>query len=304
MKYKIRSIRSKKRSISSKRRSIIHFIRSIHSYRIIPSRIIPFNLLILLQKGVFDLKKIFFIALLVFIPISIVALALPSNEMSWGFVKSKNEQPIEMDGQTKDLLKKYDAIYEGDTSKKIIYLTFDNGYEAGYTESILDTLKKHDIQATFFLTGHYVESATDLVKRMIDDGHIIGNHSDKHPNMAKLSDQELIDEWQRFDEKLQKLTDIKRTFYARPPQGIYNEQVLKVGKENEYRHIFWSIAFKDWERDVRRGSDYAYNELMNQLHPGAIILMHTVNADNAEAIPKFIEDAKAKGYSFGSLDDL
>lgn len=248
-------------------------------------------------------KIIAFIAILL-IPISIVAIALPADEMHWGFKKTTDGKSIEMDTKTKELLEKYDAIYEGDTSKKIIYFTFDNGYENGYTESILDTLKKHDIQATFFLTGHYVDSASDLVKRMVKDGHIIGNHSDGHPNMAKLSEQELIKEWQAFDERLSKVVDIERTYYTRPPEGIYNEQVLKVGAENDYRHIFWSIAFKDWERDVRRGGDYAYNELMKQLHPGAIILMHTVSADNAEALPRFIETVKEQGYTFGSISDL
>lgn len=250
------------------------------------------------------MKKIVFACLLLLVPISIVALALPSNELSWGFKKSTDALPIEMDADTKQLLKKYNAVYEGDTSKKVIYLTFDNGYENGYTESILDTLKANDIQATFFLTGHYVDSASDLVKRMVADGHIIGNHSDKHPNMARLSEAELVKEWQNFDTRLRELTNIKRTFYARPPEGIYNEQVLRVGLENDYRHIFWSVAFKDWERDVSRGGDYAYDELMKQLHPGAIILMHTVSPDNAEGLPKFIESAKALGYKFGSLDDL
>ena len=250
------------------------------------------------------MKKILALIAILLIPISIVAIALPADEMHWGFKKTTDGKSIEMDTKTKELLEKYDAIYEGDTSKKIIYFTFDNGYENGYTESILDTLKKHDIQATFFLTGHYVDSASDLVKRMVKDGHIIGNHSDGHPNMAKLSEQELIKEWQAFDERLSKVVDIERTYYTRPPEGIYNEQVLKVGAENDYRHIFWSIAFKDWERDVRRGGDYAYNELMKQLHPGAIILMHTVSADNAEALPRFIETVKEQGYTFGSISDL
>lgn len=250
------------------------------------------------------MKKILGLIAILLIPISIVAIALPADEMHWGFKKTTDGKSIEMDTKTKELLEKYDAIYEGDTSKKIIYFTFDNGYENGYTESILDTLKKHDIQATFFLTGHYVDSASDLVKRMVKDGHIIGNHSDGHPNMAKLSEQELIKEWQAFDKRLSKVVDIDRTYYTRPPEGIYNEQVLKVGAENDYRHIFWSIAFKDWERDVRRGGDYAYNELMKQLHPGAIILMHTVSADNAEALPRFIETVKEQGYTFGSISDL
>ena len=122
--------------------------------------------------------------------------------------------------------------------------------------------------------------------------------------MTKLSEQEMVKEWQQFDSKLKELTGVERTYYARPPEGTFNEQVLKVGNDNGYRHLFWSIAFKDWLKDERRGYEYAYNALMNQLHPGAIILMHTVAQDNAEALPKFIQEAKKQGYTFGSIDDL
>lgn len=227
-----------------------------------------------------------------------------AEEFHWGFKPSRNAQPVEIGQPLEGLLQNYGAIYKGDSSKKVIYLTFDNGYENGFTESILDTLKAEKAPATFFLTGHYITSASDLVKRMVADGHTIGNHSDGHPNMAKLSANEMKEEWFGFDEKLYELTGVDRTYYARPPEGIFNEEVLKVGNEVGYRHIFWSIAFKDWLKDERRGYEYAYNALMNQLHPGAIILMHTVAQDNAEALPKFIDEAKAQGYTFGSLDDL
>lgn len=158
--------------------------------------------------------------------------------------------------------------------------------------------------ATFFLTGHYLESASDLVKRMVNDGHTIGNHSYGHPNMARLSPDGMRAEWRKFDGKLRELTGIDRTTYARPPEGIFNAKVLEVGNAEGYRHIFWSVAFKDWMKDERRGADYAYNALMEQLHPGAVILMHTVAQDNAEALPMFIAEAKKQGYTFLSLDDL
>ena len=227
-----------------------------------------------------------------------------SNELHWGFVPSKGEQPIEMGAQIDELMARYDAIYKGDPTQKVVYLTFDNGYENGFTESILDTLKAENVPATFFLTGHYLESATPLVQRMVADGHIIGNHSYNHPNMAKLSEEEILKEWKLFDEKLKELTKVNRTYYARPPEGIYNERVLKIGIENNYRHIFWSIAFKDWDRNSTLPASYAYDALMKQLHPGAIILMHSVARHNAEALPQFIKDAKAKGYTFASIDDL
>lgn len=230
--------------------------------------------------------------------------AFAFEELHYGFKKTENEQPLDLDTKTAELLKKYDAVYKGDPSKKVMYLTFDNGYENGYTESILDTLKEENIQATFFLTGHYVKSAEALVKRMVEDGHIIGNHSASHPNMAQLSEQGMIDEWKNFDDILREATGIERTHYVRPPEGIFSENLLKVGNENGYRHIFWSVAFKDWERDIRRGSGYPLEELKKQMHPGAIILMHTVTQDNAEGLPLFIKYAKERGYTFGSLDDL
>lgn len=227
-----------------------------------------------------------------------------ADELHWGFKKSTNGEQIDIPTELNQILTKYDTIYRGDPTKKIIYLTFDNGYENGYTEQILNTLKKEQVPATFFLTGHYVTSASELVKRMVEDGHTIGNHSDKHPNMARLSEKQMLTEWQSFDAKLKAVAGIERTYVARPPEGVFNEQLLSIGQKYEYRHIFWSIAFKDWEKDVVRGADYAYNELTKQLHPGAIVLMHTVAKDNAEALPMFIKEAKKQGYSFGSIEDL
>lgn len=245
-----------------------------------------------------------FTLLLCIVVISTITYARDDVEYHWGFKRSTDNIPAEAGAELDSLLAKYGAIYKGRPDQKIAYLTFDNGYENGFTESILNTLREEEVPATFFLTGHYVKSAPDLVKRMVKDGHTIGNHSYGHPNMARLSANEMNEEWQKFDDALRDLTGVKRTYYARPPEGIFNEEVLRVGNEAGYRHMFWSIAFKDWLKDERRGADYAYNALMEQLHPGAVILMHTVAQDNAEAMPDFIRDAKKQGYTFGSLDDL
>lgn len=227
-----------------------------------------------------------------------------AKEYHWGFTKAKNGNPPDAGAEFEQLLKEYGAFYRGNPEKKVIYLTFDNGFEAGYTEKILDTLKKENVKATFFLTGHYVTSAPELVKRMVKEGHTIGNHSDKHPNMARLSRDEMLKEWQNFDRKLKEVAGIERTYYVRPPEGTFSKELLKVGNENGYTHIFWSIAFRDWDTDKKKGKEYAYHELVNQLHPGAIILMHTVAEHNAEALPDFIKEAKRQGYTFGTLDDL
>ncbi|WP_192599604.1 polysaccharide deacetylase family protein [Sporosarcina limicola] len=239
------------------------------------------------------------IAGLVFNPFSAKAEAF-----HWGFKKAVDEVPPSAGAALDSLLDKHGALYKGKPDEKIVYLTFDNGYENGYTESILNTLKKEDVPATFFVTGHYVKSATPLVKRMIAEGHGIGNHSYNHPNMTNLSEKEMENEWRKLDEILLKLTGLKRTVYFRPPEGTFNERLLSKANEMGYRHIFWSVAFIDWHRDKPKGRDFAYGELMNQLHPGALILMHTVSPDNAEALPSFIQDAKKKGYSFQTLDDL
>ncbi|MFY3790973.1 delta-lactam-biosynthetic de-N-acetylase [Ureibacillus sp. MALMAid1270] len=246
----------------------------------------------------------FLVALILLVAFSLNPIDALAKSYSWGFTKSKNGQPVDVGHELESVLKKYDAIYKGKPDKKVIYLTFDNGFENGYTESILDTLKKEKVPAAFFLTGHYVKSATDLVKRMVNEGHIIGNHSYGHPNMANLSEEKMVEEWQKFDEVLKQLTGVERTYYARPPEGVFSEKVLEVGNKHGYRHIFWSIAFVDWDRNSTKGGDYAYNELMKQLHPGAIILMHTVAKHNAEGLPRFIEEAKKQGYTFESLDNL
>ncbi|HWK21831.1 MAG TPA: polysaccharide deacetylase family protein [Ureibacillus sp.] len=227
-----------------------------------------------------------------------------SKAYHWGFSKSKDELPVDVGAEFETILKEHGAFYSGNQHKKIIYLTFDSGFENGHTESILDTLKEENVPATFFLTGHYLTSATDLVKRMIDEGHIIGNHSYGHPDMSKLSEEELINEWKKFDKTLKELTGLKRTYYVRPPKGIFSKRDLTVGNKLGYTHIFWDTAFVDWHEDSSVGWDYAYNELMTQLHPGALILLHTVAKHNADALPKFIKAAKEKGYSFGTLDDL
>ncbi|MDS9473338.1 delta-lactam-biosynthetic de-N-acetylase [Sporosarcina pasteurii] len=242
--------------------------------------------------------------LIILVGILINPFSANAEELHWGFKKAKDEVPSDAGSPFNEILDKHGAIYKGNAEEKILYLTFDNGYEAGYTESILDTLDKEGVPATFFLTGHYLTSATSLVKRMVSDGHIIGNHSYDHPNMANLSAKGMEDEWTRFDKKLKELTGVERTIYVRPPKGIFNEKLLSVGNELGYRHIFWSVAFVDWHEDKPKGKDYAYRELMKQIHPGAIILMHTVSPDNAEALPSFIQDAQKEGYTFKSLDDL
>lgn len=232
------------------------------------------------------------------------AASVSNSPIHWGLKKATNEQPAEAGKKLDELLEKYDAFYKGDPNKKDIYLTFDNGYENGYTAQILDVLKKEKVPAIFFVTGHYLESAPDLVKRMVSEGHLIGNHSHSHPDMTTISDQQIRMELEKVRQKTEELTGVKKMTYLRPPRGILSERTLVIAKEEGYLHAMWSLAFVDWHINQQKGWKYAYDNIMKQIHPGAVLLLHTVSKDNADALEKVIQDLKKRGYTFKSLDDL
>lgn len=243
----------------------------------------------------------------------LTTIKLPLNEPAgagespyhFGFKRSKDGSlpSIEQEG-FKAMLEKHGAIFLGDTSKKELYLTFDNGYENGCTTKILDVLKEKQVPAAFFVTGHYVKSEPELVKRMAEEGHIVGNHSWSHPDMTTLSDAKIKEELVKVQEAVASLTSQKEMRYLRPPRGIFDERVLSVSREAGYTSVFWSIAYADWDTKQVRGAQYAYDKVMGQLHPGAVILLHAVSKDNADALGRIIDDARAQGYAFKSLDEL
>lgn len=230
--------------------------------------------------------------------------ALSNQPIHWGFKKGQNEQQADAGPHLEKLLAKYGGFYKGDSKSKTIYLTFDNGYENGYTSKILAVLKKEKVSATFFVTGHYIESQPKLVKQMVKEGHIIGNHSWFHPDLTTNSDDEIRDELDRVRIETAELTGQKKMKYVRPPRGILSERTLKVAKDAGYTHVLWSLAFVDWNVDQQKGWKYSYDNIMKQIHPGAVILLHTVSKDNADALEKVIKDLKKKGYEFKSLDDF
>lgn len=251
------------------------------------------------------MKKLSIVFSALFLLLTSTAYADYGNSpLHWGFKKASNEQPAEAGKPLDDLLERHGSYYRGDTSKKEIYLTFDNGYENGYTGQILDVLKKENVPAAFFITGHYLNSAPDLVKRMAAEGHIIGNHSWHHPDMTRVSDEKFIKELEMVRAETEKLTGVKNMSYLRPPRGIFSERTLALAKKEGYTHVFWSLAFIDWKTDQQRGWQYAYDNIMRQIHPGSILLLHTVSKDNADALEKAIKDLKKRGYTFKSLDDL
>ncbi|MFA9559751.1 delta-lactam-biosynthetic de-N-acetylase [Evansella sp. AB-rgal1] len=230
--------------------------------------------------------------------------AFDNTEHNWSFNPSKNNEPSRTEPLYEELLSKYGGYWIGDTSKKELYLTFDNGYENGYTAEILDVLKEKNVPATFFVTGHYIKNEGTLIKRMVDEGHIIGNHSYHHPSLPAVSDERLIRELENLRELYKEVTGRDDMRYLRPPRGTFSERSLAKSAELGYINVFWSFAYKDWETDNQKGEQYAYDNIMKRVHPGAIMLLHSVSSDNAKALPKAIDELIKQGYTFKSLDDL
>ena len=229
--------------------------------------------------------------------------SLPNDNNGWGFVKKKDSFPEFTKGQ-KDMMAKYNCIYEGNPAEKVLYLTFDEGYENGYTGAILDTLKEKGVPAAFFVTGPYLEKNPDLIGRMVSEGHIVGNHSVNHPNMPSKGTKEAMqEEILNLDRRFYELYGRHMTYF-RPPEGAYSERSLAATKEIGYTTVLWSFAYKDWETDNQKGADYAFESVVPYLHNGCVILLHAVSKDNTEALGRIIDDARAKGYTFKSLDEF
>jgi peptidoglycan-N-acetylmuramic acid deacetylase len=249
-------------------------------------------------------KLIYLFSMLLLVMPQYTYAAAPNHPIHWGFKKAVDEQPPEAGAEYDRILAKYGAFYKGNPNSKTLYLTFDNGYEQGYTPKVLDVLKKEKVPATFFVTGHYLLSAGDLVKRMVKEGHIVGNHSWHHPDMTTVSDQRIREELEKVRVKTKELTGQKEMKYLRPPRGVFSERTMDIAKQEGYTHVFWSLAFVDWNVNQQRGWQYSYDNIMRQVHPGGVLLLHTVSKDNADALEKVIQDLKKKGYKFKGLDDF
>lgn len=199
----------------------------------------------------------------------------------------------------------YDAYYCGQGEEKVIYLTFDCGYENGNTEPILDALKKHNAQATFFVVGHFLESAPEIVKRIVADGHTVGNHTYHHPDMSKISDKasfqkEMDDVAALFKE----VTGTEMAMYYRPPQGKYSTENLQMAKDLGYSTFFWSLAYVDWNQDSQPSHEEAFQKLTGRIHPGAIVLLHSTSRTNGEIMDELLTKWEEMGYTFRPLSDL
>lgn len=218
----------------------------------------------------------------------------------WGFTRNKEHQQPAV-GWYGPAITKYNGIYVGNPQQKKIYLTFDEGYENGYTPKILDVLKANNVKAHFFITSGYLKDQPELVKRMVAEGHVVGNHSVNHPSMPEVSTEQAIQEIQGLQEQLD--TVVKYPMYLfRPPRGEWSERTLKITEDLGYKTVFWSMAYQDWLVDQQQGWERAYNHVMENIHNGAVILLHAVSSDNAEALDKIIKDLQKQGYVFSVIE--
>lgn len=228
--------------------------------------------------------------------------SLNSAGSGWGFVRKKGTAPEIPMSQT-SLLERYNGCYIDHSGEKSLYLTFDEGYENGFTPVILDTLAKTQTPAAFFVTGPYLEGQSELIKRMIDEGHTVGNHTVHHLNLPNQPYRTVQTEITELNDRCRELYGYEMK-YMRPPEGEFSEKTLAVTNDLGMRTVMWSFAYKDWDVNAQKGVDYAYESVMPYLHDGAIILLHAVSSDNASALERIINDAKAQGYTFKSLDEL
>lgn len=230
------------------------------------------------------------------------ALELDSEDWGLGFGEP-GTQPVG-NASTEDLAW-YHAYYMGDGSEKVLYLTFDCGYENGNTEPILDALKKHNAPATFFVVGHFLETEPELVKRMVEEGHAVGNHTYHHPDMSSISDMESFgNEVNDVAQLFREITGKELSPYYRPPQGKCNVRNLEMAEELGYYTIFWSLAYVDWNQDNQPSHEEAFDKLTTRVHPGAVVLLHNTSSTNGEILDELLTKWEEMGYSFRPLSEL
>lgn len=235
---------------------------------------------------------------------NVISTDVFSESQDWGLGFGKEgEPPTGMAGVEE--LKEYDAYFLGDTSQKKLYLTFDAGFENGNTEPILDALKKHNAKGTFFVVGHYLETAPDLVKRMVEEGHTVGNHTYSHPDMSAISDKDsFMKELQDVEALYKEITGEEMVKYYRPPQGKFSLENLQMAQELGYNTFFWSLAYVDWYQNDQPTHEQAFDKLLPRIHPGAIVLLHNTSQTNGEIIDELLTKWEEMGYRFGTLEEL
>ena len=261
-----------------------------------------------IRSACFLLLPIVFLAAMLYLQgrsLSVSAPAvIPASADNWG-LSFPNEGQSPIGNASVEDLAQYDAWFLGDTSQKVIYLTFDCGYENGYTEKILDALKKHNAPAAFFVVGNMIETAPDIIRRMAEEGHIVGNHTFRHPDMSAISDQAAFQkELDSLADLYQETTGKELPHFYRPPQGKYSQENLRQAQALGYKTVFWSLAYVDWYTDNQPTAEQAYAKLLPRIHHGAIVLLHSTSKTNADILDELLTKWEDMGYHFASLEEL
>ena len=231
------------------------------------------------------------------------SVALSTKKIEWGIKRGNNHEQPDLGSKNASLIEKYNGMAMGNKESKNIYVTFDLGYEAGYTENILNTLKENNVPATFFITAHYVNTSSDLVQRMINDGHIIGNHTVNHKSMPALNEQELTNELMDLHTAIYEKFGYEMK-YMRPPKGEYSERALSYISKLGYIPVMWSFAYADWDESAQPSKESAINKIVDNVHNGEIMLLHATSKTNMEILDSVIKKIKDLGYEFKSLDEF
>lgn len=235
---------------------------------------------------------------------SVYAIVPQADNWGLGFPENGSQKQPAGNAAAEEL-GQYNAYFVGSPQEKVIYLTFDCGYENGNTKNILKALKKHNAKAAFFVVGHFLETNADLVKKMLAQGHSIGNHTYHHPDMSSIATMESFQK--ELDDNaalFKQVTGTEMSKYYRPPQGKYSVANLKMAKELGYDTFFWSLAYVDWYEDKQPSHEEAMEKLTGRIHPGAVVLLHNTSKTNGEILDELLSKWEAMGYTFQPLSHL
>lgn len=228
---------------------------------------------------------------------------LSNKKIGWGIKRNDNHEQPDLGSNNKKLIDENEDIAMGNKEDKFVYLTFDEGYEAGYTPQILDVLKENDVKAAFFITGHYLNTKPELVKRMIDEGHIVGNHTVNHPSMPDLDNDKVKEEIMKLHVTVFEKFGYEMK-YLRPPKGEFSQRTLYLSKSLGYTTVMWSFAYDDWDENKQERENYAKEKILSNTHNGAVILLHANSKDNTNILDETIKEIKKQGYEFKTLDEF
>ena len=231
------------------------------------------------------------------------ANTLNNDILAWGFRRGENHEQSTLDTASEKIIKDYDGIAMGNKESNFVYLTFDCGYEQGYTEKILDVLKENNVKATFFITAHYLNTSSDIVKRMIEEGHIVGNHTVNHKCLPNLSDEEIKKEimdlhnavFEKFGYEMK---------YFRPPKGEFSQRVIDIVTKLNYTTVMWSSAYDDWDNEKQNREEYGKNKILDNIHNGCVLLLHATSKDNSIILDDVIKKTREMGYEFKNINEF